>query len=450
MRYKLLGKSGLRVSELALGTMTFGEDWGFGASAEECKKQLATYVERGGNFIDSAINYTNGSSEKIVGELVASERARFVLATKYSLNTRVGDPNAGGNQRKNMIQSVETSLRRLQTDYIDLYWVHLHDAFTPIEETMRALDDLVRQGKVLYVGISDAPAWIVSQANTLADLRGWSRFVGLQVQWSLVERAVERDLIPMAKAFDIGITPWGVLGAGLLSGKYVDGKAPEDTKRAGWTAGLLKEKNFAIVAEVQKIAEEVGRTASQVSIAWVKQKAPNVIPILGARKLEQLVDNLAAAELVLAPEHMKRLDDVSAISLGFPHDFLASDPIRGIAYGKTYDLTDDHRRRLPALRADRISRDSITSCSGEGRVEHPRGFSRSMGSLRDAAHVAATWPGRETARHGARLAPVMRASTARAVPDSPSGSSAASIARASRVRSKASCRPPSSRSCQKG
>lgn len=345
MRYKLLGKSGLRVSELALGTMTFGEDWGFGASREECKKQLDAYVERGGNFLDSAINYTNGSSEKLLGELIADSRQRFVLATKYSLSTRPDDPNAGGNQRKNMVQSVEASLRRLGTDYIDLYWVHFHDAFTPIDETMRALDDLVRAGKVLYVGISDAPAWIVSQANTLAELRGWSRFVGLQVKWSLLDRDVERELVPMARAFDMAITPWGVLGAGLLTGKYVGGKAPEDTRRAGWTANRLTEKNLAIVAEVQKIAVELERTASQVAIAWVKQKAPNVVPIVGARKVEQLVDNMKAAEVSLSADQMKRLDDASAIELGFPHDFLSSDSIRNVAYGTTYGLIDDHRRR---------------------------------------------------------------------------------------------------------
>jgi aryl-alcohol dehydrogenase-like predicted oxidoreductase len=345
MRYKLLGKSGLRVSELALGTMTFGEDWGFGASREESQKQLDAYVEHGGNFLDSAINYTNGSSEKLLGELMGDRRQRFVLATKYSLSTRPDDPNAGGNHRKNMVQSVEASLQRLGTDYIDLYWVHFHDAFTPIDETMRALDDLVRSGKVLYVGISDAPAWIVSQANTLADLRGWSRFVGLQIKWSLIDRDVERDLVPMARAFDMAVTPWGVLGAGLLTGKYVGGKAPEDTKRTGWTANRLTEKNLAIVAEVQKIATELDRTASQVAIAWVKQKSNNVIPILGARKVEQLVDNLKAAEVTLSADQMKRLDDVSAIELGFPHDFLSSDSIRGIAYGSTYGLIDDHRRR---------------------------------------------------------------------------------------------------------
>ena len=344
MRYKLLGKSGLRVSELALGTMTFGEDWGFGASREESKKQLDAFLEHGGNFIDSAINYTNGSSETIIGELIAAERARLVIATKYSLNTRAGDPNAGGNQRKNMVQAVETSLKRLGTDYIDLYWVHFHDAFTPIEETMRALDDLVRAGKVLYVGISDAPAWIVSQANTLAELRGWSRFVGLQVQWSLLDRDVERDLVPMARAFDIGITPWGVLGAGVLTGKYAGGKTPEDTRRAGWTANRLTDTNRAIAAEVQKVATEIERSPSQVAIAWVRQKAPCVIPILGARTCDQLLDNLKAAGLTLSAEHMKRLDEVSAIKLGFPHDFLAGDQVRSIAYGGTFDLIDDHHR----------------------------------------------------------------------------------------------------------
>jgi aryl-alcohol dehydrogenase-like predicted oxidoreductase len=345
MRYKLLGKSGLRVSELALGTMTFGEDWGFGASREESKKQFDTYAAQGGNFIDSAVNYTNGSSEKLVGEFIAAERARFVVATKYSLNTRPGDPNAGGNQRKNMVQSLEASLSRLGTDYVDLYWVHFHDAFTPVEETMRALDDMVRAGKVLYVGISDAPAWVVSHANTLADLRGWSRFVGLQVKWSLIDRDVERDLVPMAEAFDLGVTPWGVLGAGLLTGKYAGGKTPEDTRRTGWTANRLTETNHAIAAEAQKIATETDRSPSQVSIAWVRQKSRCVIPILGARKHEQLVDNLAAASLTLTAEQMKRLDDVSAIPLGFPHEFIASDSIRGIAYGGTYPLIDDHHRR---------------------------------------------------------------------------------------------------------
>ncbi|MDP4163375.1 MAG: aldo/keto reductase, partial [Bacillota bacterium] len=208
MKYKLLGKSGLRVSELALGTMTFGEDWGFGASKEESQKIFNAFVEAGGNFIDTAVNYTNGTSEKYVGEFIREQREQFVLATKYTLNTRPNDPNGGGNHRKNLVQSVEKSLKQLQTDYIDLLWLHAWDFMTPVEEVMRALDDLVRAGKILYVGISDTPAWIVSQANTLASLRGWTPFIGLQVEYNLLQRTPERDLLPMARALDIGVTAW--------------------------------------------------------------------------------------------------------------------------------------------------------------------------------------------------------------------------------------------------
>jgi len=201
MRYKLLGRSGLRVSELALGTMTFGEEWGWGASKADSQKVFDAYAEAGGNFVDTANRYTEGTSEKFVGEFIHSDREHFVLATKYTLKMRDGDPNFSGNHRKNLVQSVNASLKRLNTDYIDLLWVHAWDFLTPVEEVMRGLDDLVRQGTVLYVGVSDTPAWIVAQANTLADLRGWTRFVGLQIQYSLVERTPERDLLPMARAF---------------------------------------------------------------------------------------------------------------------------------------------------------------------------------------------------------------------------------------------------------
>src|SRR5919202_565511 len=220
MKYQLLGKSGLRVPELCLGAMTFGEKWGWGASKEECHKIFNAYVDAGGNFIDTANKYTEGTSEKYIGEFIADDRDRFVLATKYTSNTRRGDPNAGGNHRKNMIQSLEASLERLNTDYIDLYWVHAWDPLTPIEEMMRALDDMVRAGKILYIGISDAPAWIVSQANTLANLRGWTEFAGIQIEYCLIERTPERELLPMAGALDIGITSWSPLGGGVLTGKY--------------------------------------------------------------------------------------------------------------------------------------------------------------------------------------------------------------------------------------
>ena len=232
MRYKLLGNSGLRVSELCLGTMTFGEDWGWGASKEDSRALFDAYREAGGNFIDTANFYTGGTSERFVGEFIASERDRFVVATKYTLTMRPGDPNASGNHRKNMIQSVEASLRRLGTDYIDLYWLHAWDYLTPVEEVMRGLDDLVRAGKVLYVGVSDTPAWIVSQANTLAALRGWTPFVGLQIEYSLIERTVERELLPMAEAFGLTILAWSPLGSGVLTGKYLH-PTPGETRLAG-------------------------------------------------------------------------------------------------------------------------------------------------------------------------------------------------------------------------
>src|SRR6516162_4107250 len=220
MQYRLLGNSGLRVSQAALGTMTFGEDWGWGAPKEESLRVYNAFREAGGNFIDTANVYTNGTSETFLGEFVKGHRESVVVATKYTNAIPGTDPNAGGNHRKNMMQSVEASLKRLQTDYIDLYWVHIWDQITPVEEVMRGLDDLVRQGKVLYVGISDAPAWWIAQANTLAMLRGWSPFVGLQIEYSLVERTVERELITMTQALGIGVTAWSPLSGGALTGKY--------------------------------------------------------------------------------------------------------------------------------------------------------------------------------------------------------------------------------------
>src|SRR5205807_369388 len=220
MKYRLLGNSGLRVSEAALGTMTFGEEWGWGAGKDEAKKVYDAFREAGGNFIDTANLYTNGTSESYLGEFMQGHRESVVLATKYSNAAPGADPNAGGNQRKNMVQAVEASLKRLRTDYIDLYWVHIWDGITPVEEVMRGLDDVVRAGKVLYTGISDAPAWWIAQANTLAQLRGWSPFIGLQIEYSLIERTVERELIPMAKALNLGLTAWSPLSGGVLTGKY--------------------------------------------------------------------------------------------------------------------------------------------------------------------------------------------------------------------------------------
>jgi len=336
MRYKLLGRTGLRVSELCLGTMTFGEDWGWGASKEESRAMYDAFLEAGGNFIDTANLYTNGTSEKFLGEFMGADRQRVVLGTKYTNSMPGKDPNLAGNQRKNMMQSVEASLKRLQTDYIDLYWLHIWDFLTPIEEVMRGFDDLVRAGKILYAGISDAPAWVVSRAQTIAELRGWSPFAGLQIEYSLIERTVERDLLPMARELGIAVTPWGPLSSGLLTGKYTAGNT--DPKRI--QNPTLDARRNAIIAAVQEVAQESGRTAAQVALNWVRQQPGTIVPILGARKLSQLQDNLASLEWRLSPEQMNKLSEASKIELGFPHHFYERDMVKGFVYGGFLDRID--------------------------------------------------------------------------------------------------------------
>src|SRR5262245_60234114 len=266
MRYRLLGHSGLRVSEAALGTMTFGEDWGWGSPKEESRKVFDAFREAGGNFVDTANVYTNGSSERFLGEFMEGRREEIVLATKYTNANAGTDPNASGNHRKSMVQAVEASLKRLRTDYIDLYWVHIWDGFTPVEETMRGLDDLVRQGKVLYVGISDAPAWWVAQANTLAELRGWSRFVGLQIEYSLPQRTVERELVPMARALNLGVLAWSPLSFGILTGKYHGSGSKEPGRLSGDALKDFRpeeQRAQRVVAAVKKVSEQVDRSMAQ-------------------------------------------------------------------------------------------------------------------------------------------------------------------------------------------
>jgi aryl-alcohol dehydrogenase-like predicted oxidoreductase len=333
MRYKLLGNSGLRVSELCLGTMTFGEDWGWGSDKEESRAVFRAFAEAGGNFLDTANLYTNGTSETLVGEFVKGDREKWVIATKYSLNTRPGDVNACGNHRKNLFQAVEASLKRLGTDYIDLLWLHLWDSLTPIEEVMRAFDDLVRMGKVLYIGISDSPAWIVSQGNTLATLRGWTPFIGLQIEYSLKERTPERELLPMAKALNIGVTAWSPLGGGVLTGKYnqpnpVDGRLSMTDQPF-----QIFDRDLKIAETVLEIAREIEKSPAQVALNWLRNRPNAVIPIIGARKLSQLQDNLACVDFNLTGEQLQRLDNISAISLGFPHELLASQFVRDILLG---------------------------------------------------------------------------------------------------------------------
>ena len=343
MRYKLLGNSGLRVSELCLGTMTFGSDWGWGADQEGSRKQYDHFREAGGNFIDTANLYTNGTSEKLLGEFVASDRESVVLATKYTNAAAATNPNGAGNQRKNMMQAVEASLKRLKTDYIDLYWLHIWDAITPVDEIMRGFDDLVRQGKILYAGISDAPAWRVAQANTMAQLRGWTRFVGLQVEYSLIERTPERDLIPMADAMGLGVTAWSPLASGLLTGKYHgenkgQGGRLSHKMMEEWAATDDRKKH--IIETVLAVAKDTGHSPAQVAISWVRQQGPVIIPIIGASKLEQLQDNIAALEFTLDAAQLKQLNDASAFELGFPHDFFTKPMVRQFLYGGFYDKID--------------------------------------------------------------------------------------------------------------
>jgi len=326
--YITLGHSGLRVSPLCLGAMTFGEDWGWGSSVKDSEAILDRYLERGGNFIDTANAYTKGHSEKIIGDHLGrhpARRDRVVIATKFTSNLFRGDPNGGGMSRKAIVAQCEESLRRLQTPYIDLYWLHAWDATTPIEETMRALDDLVAAGKVRYLGFSDTPAWKCAQAQTIARMRGWSPLIALQIEYSLLERTVEGELVPMARELGLGITPWSPLKSGVLSGKYTRaGHGAHQAARGAWATGALGDKAYDIIDELMRIAAELDSTPSRVALAWVQGRAGVASTIIGARTLAQLEDNLAAVDVVLAPAQTERLDALSRPTLDFPADFLAN------------------------------------------------------------------------------------------------------------------------------
>src|ERR1700704_2291810 len=302
MKYYLLGKSGLRVSELALGAMSFGTEWGWGTETNEARKMLDLYIDNGGNFVDTAHVSTNGSYEKVLGELLGEKRQQIVLSTKYTMNTHPGDLNGGGNHRKSMVRSVETSLQRLKTDNIDLLYLHIWDGTTPVEEILRAMDDLVRAGKVLYVGMSDTPAWQISRMQAIADLRGWSPLVALQIEYNLIERTTERELLPMANEMGLGVVPFSPLSNGLLSGKYSredflskSGSTPGNSGTRKDTLeylGKCTERNMNIVDEVKKLASEVQRSPSQVAFAWLLSRSTVTSVLLGASKLEQLENNL--------------------------------------------------------------------------------------------------------------------------------------------------------------
>jgi aryl-alcohol dehydrogenase-like predicted oxidoreductase len=326
--YVTLGHSGLRVSPLCLGAMTFGEDWGWGSSVKDSEAIMDRFLERGGNFIDTANAYTKGHSEKIIGDHIGchpQKRDRVVLATKFFSNLYLGDPNGGGASRKTIVEQCEQSLRRLQTGYIDLYWMHSWDATTPIEETMRALDDLVRAGKVRYIGFSDTPAWKCAEAQTLARLRGWTPLVALQIEYSLLERTVEGELVPMARELGLGVTPWSPLKSGVLSGKYSrEQHGSHSPGRGAFASSALNEKTYDLLDELAEIAKELRTTVSRVAIAWVQTRPGVMSTIIGARTLEQLEDNLAAADIVLDAGHIEHLDALTKPKLAFPADFIAN------------------------------------------------------------------------------------------------------------------------------
>ncbi|MEV0389954.1 aldo/keto reductase [Nonomuraea sp. NPDC050643] len=339
--YRLLGRSGLRVSPLALGTMTFGTDWGWGADKDESRRIFDTYVDHGGNFVDTASQYTEGTAETLVGEFAAGRRERLVLATKYTMARRQGDPNSGGNHRKSMVRSVESSLRRLNTDHLDLLYLHAWDFTTPVEEILRAMDDLVTAGKVLYVGISDTPAWQVSRMQAIADLRGWTPLIALQIEYSLIERTVERDLVPMARELGLGVIPWSPLASGVLTGKYtradlgheVSGDPSGSRKNVAAANGSLTERALDIADVVKRVAGEMSRTPSQVALAWTLLNPGVTAPIVGARTLGQLEDNLGALDVRFTDAQAAALGEASRVELGFPHEFLARPMPRHVMLG---------------------------------------------------------------------------------------------------------------------
>ncbi|MEB0249681.1 aldo/keto reductase, partial [Mucilaginibacter sp. 5B2] len=335
--YKLLGRSGLKVSELCLGTMGFGTEGGWGADAATSFEIMDAYANAGGNFLDTANIYKLGTSEKIIGDYLSTQdRDYFVLATKYTLKDNTTNPNASGNSRKNMMRSVEDSLKRLKTDFIDVLYLHIWDDITPIDEVLRGLDDLIKQGKVTYAAISDTPAWVVAKGNTLAELMGWSQFIALQVEYSLLARTAERELIPMAKHFGMTITPWAPLAGGALTGKYLKGdkgRIKADSKR-------LDARAESITKVVMEIAQELGVSESHVALQWTMNKGFSCIPIVGATKVDQLKDNLKTVDVVLTPEHIAKLDDVSKIELGFPGDFFAEEAVKVNSFGGFYDRVE--------------------------------------------------------------------------------------------------------------
>jgi aryl-alcohol dehydrogenase-like predicted oxidoreductase len=343
MKYKLLGRSGLKVSELCLGTMGFGTEAGWGADAATSFDIMDAYANAGGNFLDTANMYKLGTSEKIIGDYLSHhDRDYFVLATKYTLKDNTTNPNASGNNRKNMMRSVEQSLKRLKTDFLDILYLHIWDDITPIDEVLRAMDDLIKQGKINYAAISDTPAWVVAKGNTLAELMGWSQFVALQIEYSLLARTPERELIPMAKHFGITVTPWAPLAGGALTGKYLRG----EKGRIKPESNRLNDRSEAITKVVVAIADELGVSPGNVALQWTRQQGFSCIPIVGATKVDQFKDNLKTIDVTLSDDQLKRLDEASAIQLGFPGDFFKEEAVRNNSFGGFYDRVEKRGTRI--------------------------------------------------------------------------------------------------------
>ena len=332
MKYQLLGKTGIKVSELSLGTMTFGEGWPMGVDKNESKKVYDAFINAGGNFIDTANIYNKHNAESFLGDFTKSERDNIVISTKYTLSE---NPllNRTGNSRKNMVESVEESLKRMNTDYIDLYYIHAWDFTVDEEQTMKNLQHLVQSGKVLHIGISDTPAWIVAKSNAIAEIRGWESFAAYQIEYGLHMRDPEREMIPMADNFGMMVCAWSPLGAGLLTGKYLDKENTDRKRMKHGTSARLNEKNLLLSAKVNELAHKVGCTPAQLSLNWVRSKGTKMNTLFGARTASQCIENLKCLEFEIDQDILKELDEISAIEMGFPHDFLKTERVEQIIYG---------------------------------------------------------------------------------------------------------------------
>ena len=338
--YITLGRSGLRVSPLSLGTMTFGTEWGWGAEEDASRSIFNGYIDAGGNFVDTANGYTGGASERMVGKFISERglRDRVVLATKFTFNTDPTNVNTGGNGRKNVRVALEASLRRLQTDYIDLYWLHAWDTFTPVEEVVSTLDDLVRAGKILYYGFSDTPAWYLSRAYTLAEKEGKERLIALQLEYSLAERNIEREHIPAAQQFGLALCPWSPLAGGFLTGRYQrEGSTGRGEGRLEITKNnpvieRFTDRNWRVLDSLLEVAKRLGKPAAQVALNWVATQSGVTSTIIGATKLSQLEDNLAALDFTIPADLRQRLDQASALDPIHPYTFFG-EPFRTMING---------------------------------------------------------------------------------------------------------------------